>query len=106
MPRRRKKGDVSATQEDVALLERVVEREDLDEYERGAFEHMLEDLCERVEEYGDDAYPLTDKQREWAERVAARVKRRLNGREFAEYVLSVIGRKLRLFNERGPRRVE
>jgi hypothetical protein len=82
--------------DDVDLLERVLGRGDLDPYESGAFEGMLEKLRWRVEEYGDDAYGLTELQREWAERVAAREKFRLTGREFVEVVRTVIGRDLRL----------
>lgn len=95
MPRRRK-GDVADIDDDVALLERVTARTDLDEHERGVFARMLAELGERAEIYGDDAYPLTDRQREWAERVAARVKRKLTGPEFAEFVVASIGRELRL----------
>lgn len=57
---------------------------------------MLEDLERRIEEYGDDAYPLTDRQREWAERAALREKRKLSGAEFAEFVRDTVGRDLRL----------
>ena len=82
MTRRVRVVDV-ADRGDVDLLERVLARVDLDEYERGAFEHMLEDLGRRVETYGDDAYPLTERQREWAERATLRPSRRLTGEQFA-----------------------
>lgn len=93
---RRSKGVDVADLDDVGLLKRVLAREDLDEYERGAFGHMLEDLERREEQYGDDAYPLTDRQREWAERAALRENRKLSGAEFAEFVRCVIGRDIRL----------
>jgi hypothetical protein len=95
MARRRKGVDV-ADLDDVDLLERVLKRVDLDEYERGAFEHMLEELQLRVEQYADDAYPLTDRQREWAEQAAQREKRKLTGPEFEEAVRDTIGRDLKL----------
>ena len=71
MARRVRVVDV-ADLDDVDLLERVLSRDDIDEYERGVFEHMLEELQGRLESYGDDAYPLTDRQREWADRAARR----------------------------------
>jgi hypothetical protein len=95
MPRRRREVDV-ADLDDVDLLERVLARTDLDPYEAGVFAEMLDRLRERAEEYGDDAYGLTDRQREWAERALARVKRKLTGTEFAEVVRTTIGRDLRL----------
>lgn len=96
MARRRRGVDV-ADMDDVDLLERVLGRDDLDEFERGAFGHMLEELDRREEQYGDDAYPLTDKQREWVERAALREKRKgLTGSEFGEAVREAIGRDLRL----------
>jgi hypothetical protein len=93
MGRRKKEVDVTR---DVDLLERVLDRGDLDAYESGAFEHMLETLRQREEEYGERAYGLSDLQREWAERVAARVKTRMTGEEFAVVVRETIGRDLRL----------
>lgn len=95
MARRVRVVDV-ADLDDVDLLERVLARDDVDEYERSAFEHMLEDLRGRLEAYGDGAYPLTERQREWAERVARRVKRKLTGEQFAQAVREAIGRDLRL----------
>jgi hypothetical protein len=88
----------STSHEDVDLLERVLERTDLDSYESGAFEHMLETLRWREEEYGDGAYGLSDLQREWVERVAARVKTRMSGEEFVGVVREIVGRDLRLRN--------
>ena len=81
---------------DVDLLERVLAREDLDPYESGAFENMLETLRWRADEYGDKVYGLSDLQREWVERVDARVKRRMSGKEFQEVVREIIGRSLKL----------
>lgn len=95
MARRVREVDVSDL-DDVDLFERVLARIDIDEYERGAFAHMLDDLRRRIEEYGDDAYPLTDRQRGWADRVALREKRKLTGVEFADFVRGVIGRDLKL----------
>ena len=95
MARRRKEVDV-AEQSDADLLERALAREDLDPYERDAFEGMLERLRWRVEEYGDDAYGLSELQRGWVERAAARPRSRLTGEEFAEVVRATIGRELRL----------
>jgi len=93
---RRNRGSDVADLGDVDLLERVLGRGDIDAYESGAFEHMLETLRQREEEYGERAYGLSDLQREWAERVAARVKTRLTGQEFAEVVRETIGRDVRL----------
>lgn len=95
MARRVKVVDV-AELDDVDLLERVLSRGDLDAYESGVFENMLDTLHRRVEEYGDDAYGLTDLQREWAERVAAREKTRMTGEEFVEVVREIIGRDVKL----------
>jgi hypothetical protein len=98
MPRRRKRVGV-AGQSDADLLERVLAREDLDAYERDAFEEMSERLLSRVEQYGDDARGLKDPQRDWVERVAAREERvpsRMTGDQFGEFVRSVLGRGLRL----------
>jgi hypothetical protein len=93
MGRRKKEVDVSS---DVDLLERVLGRSDLDPYESGAFGNMLETLRQREEEYREEAYGLSDLQREWAERVAARVKTRMSGKEFVEVVCEIIGRSVRL----------
>lgn len=81
---------------DADLLERVLARSDLDSTERAAFDGMLGTILQRVEQYGDDAYPLTEPQRRWAEMVAVREKSRLTGEEFAEVVRATIGRDLRL----------
>lgn len=81
---------------DVALLERVLERLDLNEQEGNVFRHMLKILLSRVEQYGADAYGLTERQREWVERVARRPKRRMSGKEFVEVIRAAIGRYLRL----------
>jgi hypothetical protein len=95
MPRRRKEVDV-ADLDDVDLLERVLDREDLSETERDAFEGMLETQRWRAETFADP-YPLTDAQRGWAERVAARPKTRgMTGAEFNEAVRETIGRYVRL----------
>ena len=93
MGRRKKEVDVSS---DVDLLERVLGRSDLDPYESGAFGNMLETLQRREEEYGEDAYGLSDLQREWVERAAARAKTRMSGKEFVEVVCEIIGRSVRL----------
>lgn len=95
MGRRGKRVDVVELV-DVDLLERVLCRDDLDTYEADAFENMLGTLRRRADEYGDDAYPLTDMQREWAHRVSARAKTRMTGEEFVEMVRVIIGRNLRL----------
>ncbi len=95
MARRERVVDV-ADLDDVDLLERVLARGDLDPYEASVFGEMLDRLQERAERYGDDAYGLTDRQREWAERAARREKRKLTGSEFAEVVRDTIGRDLRL----------
>lgn len=89
--RRKRRVDV-ADLGDVDLLERVVAREDLDDYERDVFESMLERQREREDAYGDDAFPLSELQRGWAERVASREKTRMSGEEFAEFVRERIGR--------------
>jgi hypothetical protein len=95
MGRRKKSVDVPEIG-DVDLLERVLDRDDLDPYESGAFENMLETLRWRADEYGDKAYGLSDLQREWVERVNARVKRRMSGKEFQEVVREIIGRNVKL----------
>jgi len=60
----------------------VLARVDLDEYERDAFASMLERQRWRIEEFGeDDAYALSEPQRSWVERVAARDSRRMTGAE-------------------------
>jgi hypothetical protein len=94
----RKKGVGVDRLSDADLLDRVLGRDDLDAYESGAFENMRDALHDRVEVYGDDAYGLTDLQREWAERVTARIKTRMTGEEFSEMVREIIGRDLRLRN--------
>jgi|HubBroStandDraft_2_1064218.scaffolds.fasta_scaffold80793_3 hypothetical protein len=95
MPRRSKVVDV-ADLGDVDLLERVLARQDLDPYEVGVFTEMLGTLRRREEEYGDDAYGLTERQREWVGRAFSRERWKLTGAEFAEAVRDVIGRDLRL----------
>lgn len=95
MPRRRRKAGV-VDLDDADLLERVLARDDLDAYETHAFEGMAETVAWRVAEYGADARGLSEAQREWAERVAARESVRMSGVRFAEFVRSVIGRDLRL----------
>ena len=95
MARRAREVDVSDL-DDVDLLERALARRDLGDYERDAFAHMLEDLRWRQDEYGDDAYPLTERQREWVERAARRPKRWMTGEEFLQFVSETIGRDPRL----------
>jgi len=97
--RRKQEVDV-ADLSDVDLLERVVGRIDLDETDAAAFSEMLDRQRRREEEYGDDAYPLTDRQREWAERVARRPKTKMTGEEFAEVVRDTIGRDLKILRRK------
>jgi hypothetical protein len=97
----RRRGKVGVAHDDVDLLERVLARKDLSPYEVGVFTNMLEQIRERAEEYGDDAYALTGPQRQWAERVdgRSRGRERLTGIEFDGVVRATIGRDLRLHKE-------
>jgi hypothetical protein len=96
MARRRREVDVACLS-DADLLARALDRDDLDEYERDAFADMLDRLRRRAEEYGDDAYGLTEGQRGWVERAVKRPRReRMSGSDFEEVVRATIGRELRL----------